>query len=362
MNILFINSQSFWLNGWLNTPQHLGTAMDILSSMGISVSAEEVSHAKELETLLRTLPKTTLIWPNAYYTHDEAGEVVWLQTLIEKYQLPYVGTGVQGLKNMLDKVDTHQVLTEANVPIPQYLRISRENIGQLEPLFQTSGLAWPIVVKPTSESCSMGVIRADDLAQAKQHICQLFEDFPHSDALLESFLPNEDITCGYLELGNQIMLLPTYYKSREISGTTHIVERDLGVGPWGGDAIIMPPVEDESALTQLKGQMPALVQAMGISGITRADARMDAEGTLRFFDVNGMPALSFPKSVLVRQVRECFPHLAARTAYEYLLNTLVSMAAHRFNLTIPNRVQDQNLFSLEGGQVIRSVKQPAVTS
>lgn len=353
MNVVFINSQNFWLNGWLNTPSYLTYAMDILASMGITVSTKEVKHAKELEDVLSKLPHTTLVWPNAYYTQGESGQIVWIQELIEKYALPYVGTSVQGLKTMLDKADTHQILHQGGVHVPQHLRISRTDFEHFEDLFEGSELSWPIVVKPTSESCSMGVIRVTNLAQAQEHIVKLFDEFPHSDALLETFLPDEDITCGYLQLDDDIMLLPTYYKSLKMPGKEYVMERDLGVAPWTGADIIMPPVQNEAVLQQLADQMPALAQAMGITGITRADARMDSDGILRFFDVNGMPALSFPKSVLVRQVKECFPELLDLKAYEYLLNTLVTMAARRFNLTVPNAVIDQNLFSLGGGHVIR---------
>jgi len=327
--------------------------MDTLASRGITVSSIEVRHAKELEEILSKLPMDTLVWPNAYYTLGESGQIVWIQELIEKSALPYVGTAAQGLKTMLDKAHTHQVLHQAGVPVPLHLSISRTDFEHFEDLLEGSGLSWPIVIKPTSESCSMGVIRADNLAQAQAHIAKIFDEFPHSNALLEAFLPSEDITCGYLQLDENIMLLPTYYKSLKMQGKEFIMERDLGVAPWTGSDIVMPPVQDEAALQQLADQMPALVKAMSITGVSRADARMDTNGKLRFFDVNGMPALSFPKSVLVRQVRECFPEIPDHKAYQYLLNTIVAMAAQRFNLKIPNALTDQNLFSLGGGHVIR---------
>lgn len=353
MNIVFINSKGFWPNGWLNTVSSLKYAMNTLASMGITVSAREVAHVNELEDVLSHLPLDTLVWPNAYYTEGASGHVVWIQELIEKYALPYVGTSVQGLKTMLDKTDTHQKLYQAGVPVPRHLSISRADLEEVEDLIKGSGLSWPIVVKPTAESCSMGVIRANNQKQAQEHIIRLFDEFPHSNALLETFLPNEDITCGYLRLGGEVMLLPTYYKSQKMPGTEYVMERDLGVAPWTGPDIIMPPVRDKEALQQLSVQMPTLAHEMGNTNVTRADARMDTDGKLRFFDVNGMPALSFPKSVLVRQVKECFPELSDVKGYSFLLNTLVMIAADQFKLTIPGSLTDQNLFSLDGAHVIR---------
>ncbi|MDW3192819.1 MAG: hypothetical protein R8G66_10650 [Cytophagales bacterium] len=347
MDILFINSEHFWLNGWLNTPTGIKYAMDTLKGFGINVNCEEIRSSEALESLLGRLPYQTLLWPNAYYTRNALGEVVWLQEYIEERGLPYVGTPVQGLKNMLHKNLTHQLLQAADIPVPAHLTISRHRLTQIDRLIEKSALQWPIVIKPSSESCSMGILKAENLDEAKEHITQLFHDFPNSDALLETFLPSEDVTCGYLAMGDQQLLLPTYYQSLEVSGNTHVVERDIGTGPWGGSSIIMPPVKDTLVLEQLQDQMPKLAAAVGITGVTRVDARMDEDGTLKFFDVNGMPALSYPRSVLVRQVRECFPELPDHSAYEYLLRTIVIIAADRFELSIPNSVCDQNLFSLE---------------
>jgi len=359
MKIVFINSKNYWQNGWLSTAESLQFAMQTLNAAGISTSAIEVSHVSQLEQVLATIRDDTLVWPNAYYVQKSANEVVWMQASIEKYQLPYVGTHVQGLQTMLDKVATHQALQRAAVPVPQYLRITRHNFPQLAQLLAEGNFSWPLVVKPTAESCSMGVIRADNLEQAEQHVKQLFEEFPHSDAfplsevIAETFLPSEDITCGYLRLGDEIMLLPTHYMSLKMPGKAYIMERDLGVAPWTGPDIVMPPVTDQDALAQLATYMPPLVSALNITGVTRVDARKDVHGTLRFFDANGMPALSFPKSVLVRQIRECFPETPAQKAYESLLFTLVMMAANQFGLTVPEKVANEHLFNLEGGKVIR---------
>lgn len=352
MQILFINSKHFWLNGWLNTPEHLKYAMSTLRKLGFTVASTEISNAKELQLTLDTLPGNTIIWPNAYYTGDASGEIVWLQDFIESRNLPFVGTSVQGLKNMLHKTLTHQLLRQANVATPDYLSISRTQFNCFESMLENSDLQWPVVVKPSGESCSMGVRKVETAGEAKQHIEHLFREFPESEALLETFLPSEDITCGFMSLGNEIILLPTYYKSLELSGKTHIAERDIGTGPWGGSSIIVPAIKETNLLDQLQDQMPKLARAIGGISITRVDARTDEQGTLRFFDVNGMPALSYPSSIIVRQVRQCFPELSNLQAYEYLLKTIVLMTTKRFNMAIPS-LPEENLFSLDSDHIIR---------
>ena len=353
MNILFINSKGFWLNGWLNTPAHLQNAIDVLKLADITVDQVEINDVVQLRQALSSMPPNTLVWPNAYYTRDEAGKLIWLQEVLDEMDIPFVGTAAEGLKRMLEKEQTHHYLSTAGVPVPPHICISRERLDQLDSLIETSELHWPVVVKPSAESCSMGVVKANNLKEAILAVNSIFEEFPYSSAMVEAFLPSEDITCGFLQLGDNILLLPTYYQSLKMPGAEYVVERDLGVAPWGGPDIVMPPVLHQEALTQLARYMPKLVKAIGIGGITRVDARMDVNGTLRFFDVNGMPALSYPKSVLVRQVRECFPAIEDRQAYQYLLYTVVMMAASRYELDLPSALIDQNLFNLSGGHVIR---------
>lgn len=364
MKIVFINSRNHWLNGWLSSAPKLQTAVDVLRASGFDVSAREISRASELESVLKELPKDTLLWPNAYYTQAENG-LIWLQEIIEQYGFPYVGTPVENLKIMLDKVRTHQALANARVPIPQHLSISRHQLDSFEVLLQAANLGWPVVIKPSCESSSEGVVRIDGLEQAREHIVKVFKEFPQSNVLIERFLSSEDVTCGYLELNNQAMLLPTYHMCLNMPGKDHVMKRDLGIPPWTGSYIVMPQVHDQNTLEQLADQMPTLVQALGITSVTRVDARMDDKGILCFFDVNGMPGLTKGVSVLVRQVNECFPSVPQEICYKYLLNTLVMAAALRFNLPFPSILQEQNLFSLEGGNVIRlsKVKQePALTS
>lgn len=353
MNVTFICSESYWLNGWLNTPAHLKYATDTLTSMGMTVSVVEVNTTTALTRVLQGLASNTLVWPNAYYTQTESGEVVWLQELIEQYKVPYVGTQLSGLQTMLNKTQTQQALAAAGVAVPPQLCITRDQRGQIDNILHNSTLGWPVVVKPTAESCSMGVLRAETAAQAREHILKLFQEFPNSDALLEPFLPSEDITCGFLKLGEECLLLPTYYKSLTMPGSQYVMERDMGIPPWSGSNIVMPLVQEKAALRQLRDQMPRLAQAMGHTCVTRADARMDTSGVLRFFDVNGMPALTYPKSLLVRQVSECFPTLTSLDAYRYLLRTLITIAAQTYGLPLPQAFADHNLFTLSGGHALR---------
>ncbi|MEL6539084.1 MAG: hypothetical protein AAFQ98_26945, partial [Bacteroidota bacterium] len=299
MNILFIHSRDFWDNGWLVNRDLVKAAKQALVEGGIQVEEREVVSVSELESLLDEVPSSTLIWPNAYYVANDQGTPVWIPGIIEQKGLPYLGNDAASLEAMLHKGDTYARMAPYGAPVPKYLVWESGTPSPFASDWETSGLSFPISMKPSSESSSSGVKRVLNQSEAEAHAAELFHKYPQSDVMLEEFLPSEDIACGYFQLGDEILMLPTFYASKEVSGKEHMVERDLGVGPWGGEAIIMPPIQDEDILSQLTETMPKVVASLCIRGVTRADGRLDDQGVLRYFDVNGMPEMSYPKSVIV---------------------------------------------------------------
>ena len=63
--------------------------------------------------------------------------------------------------------------------------------------------------------------------------------------------------------------------------------------------------------------------------MTRVDGRVDDEGRLRIFDVNGMPALVFPEGVIVAQALACSPEEHADTVFDRLVGSILASAEGR---------------------------------
>ncbi|HAA21477.1 MAG TPA: hypothetical protein DCP28_22945, partial [Cytophagales bacterium] len=224
MDILFIHSWNFWDNGWLVNPELVKAARKALQEMGIRVIEQEISSQSELVSILDSVSPTTLIWPNAYYTLNANSETVWIPGIIEEKGLPYIGNDAASLQAMLHKGDTYQRMLPHGAPVPQYRVWDAKTESPFTKDWESTGLPFPLAMKPSSESSSAGVKRILNAADGEEHAQLLFEKYPQSDVMLEEFLPSEDITCGYFHLGNEILLLPTYYASTEVSGKEHMVE------------------------------------------------------------------------------------------------------------------------------------------
>lgn len=353
MKILFINSKGHWAHGWFTSMTSLRLGMDVLQKTGSEVGQVEVSSVAELENTLDQLSGDTLVWPNAYFVDDEKDKMVWLSECLEARGLPFVGSGSRALQQILKKDLCQYRLVEHQQPVPSFLIVDRDNSLSWEPLLGEKNIGFPVVLKPTAESGSIGVYKADTLKEAKRLALKILKEYPNSDVIVEEFLPSDDITCAFLEMGEDILLLPTYYIVKDVPGDKNILSKKERCLPWDGVNKIQPYVTDQDILNQLKANVPEIVKIFGIRGITRIDGRLDEKNILRFFDVNGLPALSFPDDVTVKQCLTCFPGYPPMKVFAGLLCTIVYHALLTYGLEVPTFIRQNHLFTLRSDIVIR---------
>ena len=354
MKILFLNSRGHWRNGWLTSPEELQIAVNVLRKAGIAVETTEVENIPQLEKVLDEVSSDTLLWPNAYYVDAGAGKVAWLNDYIEARQLPYLGSNAETLRTILEKDACQAVLRENGQPIPDYTVITRGNIEDIDSLISQNIGSFPVVLKPTAESGSVGVSMAGNHWKAREDAIQILKDFPQSNVIIEAFLPSDDITCGFLQLGEEVMLLPTAYIVKSVAGKSNILSRKERLRPWDDEDKMQPYIADGAILGQLRMHIPTITAVLGIRGITRIDGRLDKNGTLRFFDVNGLPALCFPEGVMVKQCLTCFPEYSPMEVFEGLIHTVVHHALLQYGMEAPKIMQRRNLFTMESSLAIKT--------
>ncbi len=355
MKILIISSKGHWVHGWFTSPSDLRIGVEVLKKAGFEVLTTEVEDLAQLNSTLDKISSDTLIWANAYFVND-GEKLVWLNDCIEARNLPYVGSNAQTLKDVLKKGQCQSILKNHQIPIPDFCITGWHNILEIEDLIFENNIKIPCVLKPTTESGSIGVCKADNLDEAREHAYQILQDFPKSNVIIEDFLPSDDITCGYLEMGHSVLLLPTSYIVKSASGKNNILQRKERLRAWDDKDKMQPPVKDASILEQLKVEVPLIAKVLNIQGITRIDGRLDINGTLCFFDVNGLPALCFPEGVMVKQCFSCFPDYAKMEVYTGLLHTIVHNALMRNSFVVPRAAREHNLFTMRSEFAIKVKK------
>ncbi len=351
MKIVIINSKGHWMNGWMTFPSSLEVVINILKKSGYEVEAIEVQSLHELHEVLQKIDSNTLVWANAYWVNGENGEEHGLIEQIEKYNLNMVGSSLQTLIQLLEKDTCQQILAAANIPIPSHLIIHQKDAGMVGDRIINSHLSYPVVIKPTKEARSKGVTKVDTAQEAIATTLSLLGRFPHSNIIIEEFLPSEDITCAYLKMGEKIMLLPTYNVVKGMDCSKEVFSESHYDLPPSYEQQVL--IHDNNVLEQLKTQLPAVADLLNIHSITRIDARLDKNGVLKVFDINGMPGLNFPISAMVKQCFIHFPGYEEDYLFECLINTILIENLRRYQMPIPESIQKHHLFNLNSETVIQ---------
>ncbi|MEZ4887630.1 MAG: hypothetical protein R3E32_23050 [Chitinophagales bacterium] len=351
MKITIINSKGYWKNGWVNSQTDLQSLVESLERNDFNVEVFEVTSLDSLEKILKDKDAHSLILPNAYYVnrHEGSKETVWMVDVIESYNIPYIGSGSKTLQGVLQKDVCQTILKENDIPIPKFAIVPQSQAGNEKAILDYIGLTYPAIVKLNAESGSMGMDENSLVKNQNAAIVQIRKMMQRyqGDVIIEEFLPSDDITIGYLQGKNgESKLLTTWYQVSDKPGIKSIMGHKERFMPWGG-VKQLTQVKDKHILEQVEKLIPKVCEILKIKDITRIDGRLDKNGQLRIFDVNGFPALSFPESVSVQQGLTCFPDYDSYYVFDTLINTIVLSAANRYNMIVPDAVNLNNFFTLK---------------
>ncbi|MCE2507131.1 MAG: M20/M25/M40 family metallo-hydrolase [Nitrosopumilaceae archaeon] len=238
------------------------------------------------------------------YTHVPA--------LLEMLGVPYLGSGPEAHAIVQDKVMTKLVLQRNNIPTPGFWVFSSHED-------QFDDLIFPVIVKPKSESTSMGMKVVDNWDDLRQAVKEEIEKY-HQDALVEQFIPGREFAVGLIGNANSVEVLP-------------IVEIDLQGDPdkiqSNADKLKNPldkicpakltPEQEE----EMKRLCILAFKKLGINDFCRVDFRMDKDGHMYILELNSMASLGLHGS---------FVHAATVAGYtfESLINKLLDVAAIRY--------------------------------
>lgn len=127
--------------------------------------------------------------------HGKQGEDGCVQGVLEMLGIPYTGSGVLTSALAMDKLKTKELLRLHNVPTPPYYVYRRDSADAVGDVHGSFG--FPVVVKPRREGSSVGVTRAENLAELTQAVetALLFDDC----ALVERFIAGAEIAVAILD-------------------------------------------------------------------------------------------------------------------------------------------------------------------
>jgi D-alanine-D-alanine ligase len=241
--------------------------------------------------------------------------------LLDLLQVPYTGSGPDGLMLCKDKLLAKKILAYHGVRVPQSVLCMRSN-----PRRKLDNCMFPAFVKPVEQEASDGICRASFARNDAEALdrARFIHERLGSDALIEEYIGGRELYVSVL--GNRRL---TVFPPREIFfdrmpegaprfATFNAKWNDAYRERWGirhgPPAPIDPGIEQ-----QLYATARVVYRALKIRGLARMDFRLKPDGELVFLEANPNPSLAeeddFAQSAL-----------SAGLGYDALVDRLLQVA------------------------------------
>ncbi|GAA6166904.1 hypothetical protein [Sessilibacter corallicola] len=344
MKIIIINSLDRWSMGWATDAESQRSVIQSLEQADIEVQITEVKSLSELNAFLAELnSEEVLLWPNAYdvYRDEKQRELVWMGEVIEAAGFAFIGSGSRTLKNVYNKQDCQKILIDNQLNVPRFNAFEKNDIDDLETILSHKNLLFPLFVKPNNLSTSKGItqdcITHDSHSLSKQ-LTSIGEQYGYP-VLVEEFLPGRDITVAVFMTPEDPVILPTYYDINLYDNPNAVLDYDVRMRDWG-DGKWLTVVTEAELLEKIKQALIPICKALNINDYTRIDCRLDSDGEVKAFDVNGLPGLEMPFSTTVWQMIVRMKDYPEQHAFDSLVALVVYCACHRNKISPPTKITE----------------------
>ncbi len=127
--------------------------------------------------------------------HGKYGEGGRIQSLLKLSRIPYTDCNPDTANHCMDKLMTHSLLSEAGISVPDYISLSRSELGKLDELIADieKDFDYPVYVSASSCSSSIGANVARNAEELKTAAKIAFSH--HHTAIVEEFLSGRSLFC-----------------------------------------------------------------------------------------------------------------------------------------------------------------------
>jgi D-alanine-D-alanine ligase len=212
--------------------------------------------------------------------HGSFGEDGTVQSLLDSQRVTYSGSDAEASRLAMNKSKSKERFIEEGLPTPAYRTIKvREPLASVSE--KAAAIGYPLVVKPNEQGSSIGVTivrKPDELGEA---ILGALRYDPL--VLLESYVPGRELTVAVLEHrplpAIEVTTSRLFYDYRakyHDDGTGYVFDTEL-------PAAVVRHVESIAV---------SAVRALGCSGVTRVDLRVDDQHRPWLLEVNTIPGFT----------------------------------------------------------------------
>lgn len=246
--------------------------------------------------------------------HGTFGEDGGIQTLLEKWGLPYTGSGPEASRLAMDKVAAKECFRGCGLRVASQVVLPTGG-GLLQARRAAGLLGLPLVVKPVAEGSSVGISLVRDPQEFEKAIRHAA---PYGRVMLEKFIPGIELTVGVL---GQKVLPAIEIRPRAEDGAKELF--DLAA-KYGGHSEYLFDTLPAPVAARVEKVAWAAHQSLGCRDVSRVDMRLE-EGAREpaVLEVNTIPGMT-PTSLLPKAAKK------VGLSYADVCAQLVALALERF--------------------------------
>lgn len=236
----------------------------------------------------------------------DAAKVPHVVCVLELMGIPYTGSTPMALRLCKDKALAKTVLAQAGVSTPAF-----QVVEYGKPPQRAQGLGFPIIIKPAIEDASYGISEASVVSTDKAFVkrARFLLDKTRQDVIAERYIEGRELYASLIGV-EKIKVFPlrgVRFNKREKALNSGRSGKLKNPGPaiasyrvkWDTDYRWKWDVEynfaenlEESVLRGVEETCKAAYRALGITGYSRIDLRLDKDNTPMILEVNPNPNLS----------------------------------------------------------------------
>lgn len=286
-----------------------------------------IAEPKEIDyTELSKLVKAVFI-----ALHGRPGEDGSLQKHLEKFQIPYNGSGVQSSSVTINKFETNRILREHGISVANHRMVYQDEWkARGEKLVEEieSGFKYPLICKPSDDGCSSAVKKIKNRAELVAYIKLMFgeadlrnsesattlqlkynEEFPQKSYFLLEDLVTKGNAQHFLEVTGGLMtrynnkgeVAYEIFEPSEALATGDVLSLEekflAGEGQNITPARYTPNKADyEKVASQVRNTLQKVAEILNIQGYARIDAFVrvyeDFKTETIIIEVNSLPGMT----------------------------------------------------------------------
>ena len=211
--------------------------------------------------------------------HGQFGEDGYIQSILERYKIPYTHSGVIASSIAMDKEISKKIFLKNKIKTPKFFIYNYEDTSSNVIKKINKNLNFPVVVKPINEGSSVNVYITD-----KKNLSVILNKLKnYKKVLIEQFIAGREIQVaimgdkklGSIELKPKRKFYDYQAKYNKRAKTQHIIPVDLPA----------------SKINQVMNMAMKAHKIIGCRGVTRSDFKY-FKGQFYLLEINTQPGMT----------------------------------------------------------------------